>query len=64
MLDVGPYYVTDLIQLIGPVKRVAALASIPAKERTITSKPRFGEKIPATRRPPSMRCLNSTTVRW
>ena len=46
VLDIGPYYVTDLIQLIGPVRRVAALASIPQKERTITSKPRYGEKIP------------------
>lgn len=46
ILDVGPYYVTNLIQLIGPVKRVAAFASIPQKERTITSKPRFGQKIP------------------
>ena len=40
ILDLGPYYITNLIQLIGPVKRVAALATIPAKERTITSKPR------------------------
>lgn len=46
VLDVGPYYVSDLIQLIGPVSRVAAISSIPAKERTITSKPRAGEKIP------------------
>ena len=46
VLDIGPYYVSDLIQLIGPVKRVGALASTPAKERTITSKPRFGEKVP------------------
>lgn len=45
VLDVGPYYVTDLIQLIGPVKRVAALSATPAPERTITSRPRFGEKI-------------------
>ncbi|MCT8999774.1 Gfo/Idh/MocA family protein [Chelativorans intermedius] len=45
VLDVGPYYVTNLIQLIGPVRRVAALASIPAKERTILSEPRRGEKI-------------------
>src|SRR3954462_13078492 len=43
VLDIGPYYVSDLIQLIGPVKRVGALTSTPAKERTITSKPRFGE---------------------
>ena len=48
VLDVGPYYITNLIQLIGPVKRVAALASMPQKERTISSKPRAGEKIPVT----------------
>jgi predicted dehydrogenase len=46
ILDLGPYYISNLIQLIGPVKRVAALATIPAKERTISSKPRAGEKIP------------------
>lgn len=46
VLDVGPYYITNLIQLIGPVKRVGALSSIPAKERTILSEPRKGEKIP------------------
>ncbi|WP_394888715.1 Gfo/Idh/MocA family protein [Mesorhizobium sp. AaZ16] len=48
ILDLGPYYISNLIQLIGPVKRVAALTSIPATERTITSKPRAGEKIPVT----------------
>mgnify|MGYP001946152254 CR=1 FL=1 len=31
VLDVGPYYVTNLIQLVGPVKRVCALASAPEK---------------------------------
>lgn len=45
VLDVGPYYVTNLIQLIGPVRRVAAFTSTPAKERTISSKPRAGQKI-------------------
>jgi predicted dehydrogenase len=45
VLDVGPYYVTNLVQLIGPVKRVGALASIPTKERVILSEPRKGEKI-------------------
>lgn len=45
VLDVGPYYVTNLIQLVGPVKRVAALASTPSPARTITSKPRYGQKI-------------------
>ncbi|TIX26375.1 Gfo/Idh/MocA family oxidoreductase, partial [Mesorhizobium sp.] len=46
VLDIGPYYITNLIQLIGPVKQVAAFATTPAKERTISSKPRAGEKIP------------------
>lgn len=45
VLDLGPYYIADLINLIGPVKRVAALATIPARERTISSKPRKGEKL-------------------
>ena len=31
VLDVGPYYVSDLIQLIGPVKRVGALSGTPAR---------------------------------
>ncbi len=46
VLDIGPYYVTNLIQLIGPVRRVAAFVATPAKQRTISSKPRAGEKIP------------------
>ncbi|WEX08406.1 Gfo/Idh/MocA family oxidoreductase [Chelativorans sp. AA-79] len=45
VLDIGPYYVTNLIQLIGPVKRVGALASIPTRERVILSELRKGEKI-------------------
>ena len=45
ILGIGPYYIANLIQLIGPVRRVAALSSIPAKERTIASQPRAGEKI-------------------
>lgn len=45
VLDLGPYYLTNLVQLIGPVRRVAALCAIPAPQRTITSKPRHGQKI-------------------
>lgn len=45
ILDIGPYYIANLIQLVGPVRRVAALASIPAKERIITSQPRAGQTI-------------------
>jgi predicted dehydrogenase len=37
VLDVGPYYVTDLIQLIGPVKRVTAFTGMARKEREVTA---------------------------
>ncbi|WP_299599399.1 Gfo/Idh/MocA family oxidoreductase [uncultured Tateyamaria sp.] len=46
MLDIGPYYVTNLIQLLGPVRRVGALTTTPADTRTILSEPRRGEVIP------------------
>ena len=46
MLDIGPYYITNLIQLLGPVRRVAALATAPSSERVIVSQPRAGERIP------------------
>jgi predicted dehydrogenase len=46
MLDLGPYYVANLINLLGPVKRVAALANAPTKERIIGNGPRQGEKVP------------------
>ncbi|MDX1014772.1 gfo/Idh/MocA family oxidoreductase [Sinorhizobium medicae] len=46
ILDLGPYYIANLINLIGPVKRVAALSSMASTTRTITSEPRKGEVIP------------------
>lgn len=46
IMDIGPYYVTNLIQLIGPVKRVAAMSSSAMPTRTILSEPRKGEEIP------------------
>ncbi len=46
VLDIGPYYVTNLIQLIGPVKRVGAITTTPSNTRTIQSEPRKGEEIP------------------
>ncbi len=46
MLDLGPYYVANLINLLGPVKRVAALTSAPEKERTIGNGARLGQKVP------------------
>ena len=38
VLDMGPYYIGSLINLIGPVTRVAALTSSASRHRTITSR--------------------------
>ncbi len=46
MLDMGPYYITDLVNLLGPVSKVAGFATTPRSERIITSEPRNGERIP------------------
>lgn len=45
MFDMGPYYLTALINLIGPIKRVTSSARITFPERTITSSPKYGTKI-------------------
>ncbi len=48
MLDMGPYYISNLVNLIGPVKRVAALSGTGRKERVINSQPnnpRNGETL-------------------
>ena len=45
LFDMGPYYLTALLTLLGPVRRVSAAARITFKERTITSQPLFGRKI-------------------
>jgi len=46
MLDMGPYYVTALVNLLGPVARVSGVATRTREERTITSQPLAGTKIP------------------
>ncbi|HHG90415.1 MAG TPA: Gfo/Idh/MocA family oxidoreductase, partial [Devosia sp.] len=48
ILDLGPYYVANLINLLGPVARVTALAGTPKKKRIIGSGPRAGEKVPVS----------------
>ncbi|GAB3397252.1 Gfo/Idh/MocA family oxidoreductase [Humibacter soli] len=48
LFDVGPYYVTALIQLFGPVKRVAAVASKAKPVRTIGSGPLAGQTFDVT----------------
>lgn len=46
VLDLGPYYVANLINLIGPIKRVGALTATPQKSRTISNGARNGETVP------------------
>jgi len=46
LLDMGPYYLTAMVHLLGPVARVAGMARASFPERTITSQPRAGELIP------------------
>jgi predicted dehydrogenase len=45
MFDMGPYYLTALINLLGPVKRVAASATKSFPERVITSQPHYGTRV-------------------
>lgn len=45
LFDMGPYYLTALVHLIGPVKQVTAMSSMTFPERTITSRPYLGETI-------------------
>ncbi|MCX7342321.1 MAG: Gfo/Idh/MocA family oxidoreductase [Hyphomicrobiales bacterium] len=46
MLDMGPYYITDLVQLLGPVASVMGSATRLRSERVVTSQPMNGARIP------------------
>lgn len=45
LFDMGPYYLTAMITLFGPIRRVAALARVTLPEREITSEPKRGQKV-------------------
>jgi predicted dehydrogenase len=45
VLDIGPYYVTQLVNLLGPVVRVAAQTAMGSATRTVASDPRKGSII-------------------
>jgi len=45
LFDMGPYYLTALTSLVGPIRRVTSSAQITFPERTITSQPKNGTKI-------------------
>ncbi|MFE4173530.1 Gfo/Idh/MocA family protein [Streptomyces sp. NPDC056909] len=45
LLDMGPYYLSALVHLLGPVVKVTGAASRPRAEREIGSGPRAGERF-------------------
>ena len=45
MFDMGPYYLTALISLLGPVARVSGSTRLTFPERAIGSQPKKGEKF-------------------
>mgnify|MGYP001555869953 FL=1 len=45
MFDMGPYYLTALVNLLGPVNSVMGATRISFPERTITSEKKFGKKV-------------------
>lgn len=45
MFDMGPYYLTALVALMGPVRRVTGSTQITFEERRITSQPKYGTNI-------------------
>ncbi len=45
LFDMGPYYLTALIAMNGPVRRVCGSTQTALTERLITSKPKFGQII-------------------
>lgn len=47
LLDMGPYYISALIHLLGPVRAVGGAVSRLRAERIIGSGPRIGQRIPA-----------------
>jgi predicted dehydrogenase len=45
MFDMGPYYFTALVMLLGPARRITSSARITRAQRTIGSEPLKGQKI-------------------
>ena len=45
LFDMGPYYLTALVHVLGPVRRVAAITTRGRERRVITSEARAGEVV-------------------
>jgi predicted dehydrogenase len=48
LLDMGPYYLTALVTLLGPVERVSGVGRRSPRERSIATGPNVGTAIPVT----------------
>jgi predicted dehydrogenase len=46
LLDMGPYYLTALVTMLGPVVRVSGVSIRSPRERTVGTGPRAGEAVP------------------
>lgn len=46
ILDLGPYYLCNLVQLLGPVAKVSSFVNSASATRTISNGPRDGETVP------------------
>lgn len=45
MFDMGPYYLTALISIMGPVRRVTGATQVSFPQRTVLSQPNYGQVI-------------------
>jgi predicted dehydrogenase len=45
LFDMGPYYLTAFVTLLGPIRRITGTAVVSYPERTITSEKKRGQKI-------------------
>ncbi|MBL7649343.1 MAG: Gfo/Idh/MocA family oxidoreductase [Candidatus Hydrogenedentes bacterium] len=46
LFDMGPYYLSALVTLLGPITQACAMTTAAASERIITSEARFGQAVP------------------
>lgn len=45
MFDMGPYYLTAIVAMLGPIRKVQSMTRVTFPERTITSEPKRGKTI-------------------
>lgn len=45
LFDIGPYYLTALVSMLGPIRRVTGSARVTFPKRTIASEPKHGQTI-------------------